>query len=110
MKMSLIELLLCIVAVVASSTSQLFIKSVASQGISLKSLYVFGVAGILMLFSIIIAVWVLRTIQLSQLLPFAALAYVLVPLGGNMFFNEYLQPRFWAGVILIVFGVICASV
>jgi undecaprenyl phosphate-alpha-L-ara4N flippase subunit ArnE len=64
-----------------------------------------GVSGLLMLFSMLVAVWVLRTIQLSQLVPFAAGAYVLVPLGGRAIFNEQLHPRLWFGVIAIMGGI-----
>ena len=64
-----------------------------------------GVGGLLMLFSILVAIWVLRTIQLSQLTPFAAGAYVLVPVGGRLFFGEYLIPRFWLGVFSIMIGI-----
>ncbi len=61
-----------------------------------------------MLFSMLAAIWVLRTVQLSQLVPFAAGAYVLVPVGSRLFFGEYLLPRFWVGVASIVIGVYLA--
>lgn len=61
-----------------------------------------------MLFSILVAIWVLRTVQLSQLMPFAAGAYILVPLGSCLFLGEHLKPRFWLGVASILVG-ICLS-
>ncbi|MEN5158182.1 hypothetical protein [Achromobacter spanius] len=59
-----------------------------------------------MLVSMLIAVWVLRTLQLSQLVPFAAGAYILVPLGGVVLFAEKVNKSFWFGVGLILFGVL----
>lgn len=62
-------------------------------------------AGIaLQLTSVILAILVLRSLQLSQLMPFAALAYVLVPLGA-LVFKERLTARFWSGAILIALGI-----
>lgn len=103
--MTIFELMLCITAVLASSCSQLCIKVASGQIRTFKGFYVLGVGGGLMLFSILAAIWVLRTIQLSQLVPFAAGAYVLVPLGSRLFFGEHLAPRFWVGVTSIIIGV-----
>lgn len=68
-------------------------------------LCILGAAGFLMLFSMLVAMWVLRTIQLSQLIPFAAGAYVLVPVGGKLFLGEHLKPQFWLGVVCIMIGI-----
>jgi undecaprenyl phosphate-alpha-L-ara4N flippase subunit ArnE len=62
-----------------------------------------------MMFSMLVAIWVLRTVQLSQLVPFAAGAYIFVPLGSHFFFGENLTPRFWLGVVSIMIG-ICLTV
>lgn len=93
----------------ASSTSQLCIKVASTRLGTLKGLCILGVAGLQMLFSMLVAIWVLRTIQLSQLMPFAAGAYILVPLGSHFFFGEQLKPRFWPGVASIMIG-ICLAV
>jgi drug/metabolite transporter (DMT)-like permease len=103
--MTTFELLLCIVAVIASSASQLCLKFASNRIMTFGGLCTLGAGGVLMLFSILVAIWVLRTIQLSQLTPFAAGAYVLVPVGGRLFFGEYLLPRFWLGVVSIMIGV-----
>lgn len=104
--MTVNEVSLCLIAVIASSFSQIFIKLAARQVNAIKMLLVLGGAGLLVFFSIIVSVWVLRTIQLSQLMPFATGAYILVPLGSKIFFNEKLQQKFWLGIILILTGVI----
>lgn len=106
--MTTFELLLCVVAVMASSASQLCLKFASNRIMTLNGLCTLGAGGLLMLFSILVAIWVLRTIQLSQLMPFAAGAYVLVPFGGRLFFGEYLIPRFWLGVVSIVIGIYLA--
>ncbi len=108
-KMTSTELLFCLAAVIASSASQLCLKIVSIQPKSIKSLYVFGAAGTLVLFSILATIWVLRPIHLSQLIPFAACTYILVPLGGHLFLNEHLRVRFWLGVVLIIAGVLFTS-
>lgn len=84
--MTTVELILCIVAVMASSTSQLCIKFASSRISTFSGLSALGAGGILMIFSVLAAIWVLRTVQLSQLVPFASCAYILVPLGGRFFF------------------------
>ena len=108
--MTTTELLLCTCAVVASSTSQLCLKHASRRLRTIGSYYVLVIAGMLMLFSIIIAIMVLRTIQLSQIMPFAAGAYVLVPVGGRIFLGEHFLPRFWAGVISIIFGMYLTTI
>jgi drug/metabolite transporter (DMT)-like permease len=99
------ELILCIVAVTSSSISQLCIKVASSQIKTFLGLLTLGVAGLLMLFSMLVAMWLLRTVQLSQLMPFAAGAYVLVPIGSYLFFKDHLKPRFWIGVVSIMIGI-----
>lgn len=107
--MTLFELSLCILAVCSSSVAQLGLKVAATQGARSRALLLVGASGGMMFFSLLVAVWVLRTIQLSQLIPFAALAYVLVPLLGNRFFGETLDRRFWLGVGLIILGILIAQ-
>ena len=103
--MTTLDVLLCIVAVMASSTSQLCIKLASRRIMTLNGLCILGAAGFLMLFSMLVAIWVLRTVQLSQLVPFAAGAYVLVPVGGHLFLGEDLKPKFWLGVVSIMIGI-----
>lgn len=103
--MTAVELSLCLGAVVTSSVSQLCIKTASRQPRTARGLLFLGASGLFMLSSILVVIWVLRTIQLSELLPFAAAAYILVPLGGAMLFNEQLRPRFWLGVASIMVGI-----
>ena len=63
----------------------------------------------LMVLSVLIYAWILRQTPLTAAMPFAALVYVLVPIGARSFFAETLLPRFWAGVLLIGCGVILTA-
>ena len=96
-------------AVLSSSTSQLFIKAATTKKSVIRSIILLGISAALMLCSILLAVVVLRTLNLSQLISFAACAYVLVPLGGRIVFGERLLPRFWVGTTLIVVGIFIAN-
>jgi drug/metabolite transporter (DMT)-like permease len=52
---------------------------------------------------------ILTTIPLSRAYPFVALAFVLVPAAGYLFFNESITPKYAFGTALIVAGVIVAA-
>lgn len=52
---------------------------------------------------------ILTTIPLSRAYPFVALAFVLVPAAGYLFFNEAITPKYALGTALIVAGVIVAA-
>lgn len=107
--MTVWEALLCVLAVCSSSFAQMGIKYAAGQDSRVRILIFLGLSGGMMMLSVFVAVWVLRTIQLSQLIPFSALAYVLVPILGSRFFGEKLDSRFWVGVGLIILGIIIAT-
>lgn len=53
--------------------------------------------------------WLLQRIPLTTAYPFAALAFVLVPLGGWLFFNESVNLKYVGGVALILSGVLLTS-
>ena len=53
--------------------------------------------------------WLLQRIPLTTAYPFAALAFVLVPLGGWLFFNESVNAKYVMGVALILGGVLLTS-
>lgn len=95
---------LCVTAILCSSASQLVMKTAASLT-GMCRLLVLAVGASLQLGAALLAMFALKTLQLSQLIPFAAAAYVLVPLGGQFFFRERLQPAFWAGALLIITGI-----
>lgn len=104
--MTLAETSLCLLAVLSSSAAQLCLKAAAVNSRSYKMIVLLGCGGFLMVLSMVIAVWVLQTLRLLQLVPFAAGAYVLVPLGGRVFFREATQPQFWLGVACIILGIL----
>lgn len=104
--MSPMELGLCLASLACSSVSQLFMKAAALPGSKMKRLVQLGAAGGLQLLSIGLVVVALRTLPISQLVPFAAGAYLLVPLGSHHLFGERLQRRFWVGAGLIVSGIL----
>lgn len=84
-------------------------KGAALSGDVRRRLFRFGMAGTLQLLSIGLVVLALQTLPLSQLVPFAAGAYLLIPLGSRQLFGERLHPRFWLGALLIVSGILCTQ-
>lgn len=52
---------------------------------------------------------ILTTVPLSRAYPFVALAFVLVPAAGYVFFDEPISIRYALGTALIVIGVAIAS-
>ena len=52
---------------------------------------------------------ILTTVPLSRAYPFVALAFVLVPAAGYMFFGEPITLRYALGTALIVIGVAIAA-
>ena len=59
--------------------------------------------------STLLWLWLLQRIPLTTAYPFAALAFLLVPFGGWVFFKEPLNTRYLIGVGLILGGVILTS-
>jgi drug/metabolite transporter (DMT)-like permease len=59
--------------------------------------------------STLLWLWLLQRIPLTTAYPFAALAFLLVPFGGWLFFKEPLNARYLFGVALILSGVIVTS-
>lgn len=104
-----LEFSLCVSAVLSSSTSQLFLKAASSRATPSNAIVLLGIAVALQISAVLLAVLVLRTLNLSQLVSFAAFAYVLVPLGSHFVFGDRLLTRFWIGAILIVVGVLYAN-
>jgi drug/metabolite transporter (DMT)-like permease len=56
-------------------------------------------------------VWVavLRHAPLSRIYPIMALSFVLTPVGGMVFLREPIPAGYWAGVALILAGLIVIS-
>lgn len=53
----------------------------------------------------IVWVWLLQKAELGQLYPFMALAFVLVPLGSYLLFDEKFAVQYFFGVALIMTGI-----
>lgn len=54
-------------------------------------------------------VWVLRKSELGKIYPLMALAFVFVPLGSYFILGERFAPRYFAGILLIVVGIIVSG-
>ncbi len=104
--MSPMEFGLCLASVASASASQLFMKAAALPGQRLRRLVRLGAACGLQLAAFGLAVGALRTLPISQTIPFAGAAYLLVPLASRRLFGERLHPRFWAGAVLILAGIV----
>jgi len=99
------ELGYCMSSLACSAASQIFMKSASSQLRVVSFLVALGSAIALQVTSVVLVVLALRTMQISQLVPFAAAAYVLVPIAALLLFNERLLPRFWLGAGSIAVGI-----
>jgi drug/metabolite transporter (DMT)-like permease len=64
---------------------------------------------VLYAFSTILWLWLLQKIPLTIAYPFAALAFLLVPIGAWIFFREPLNLRYLIGVVFILTGVIITT-
>ncbi|HCR3444599.1 EamA family transporter [Escherichia coli] len=53
-------------------------------------------------------IWVLQKIDLGKAYPLMALAFILVPIGSFIFFNEKFAPQYFVGILFIMIGIILA--
>ncbi|MBD8090455.1 EamA family transporter [Pseudomonas sp. PA-6-1D] len=51
-------------------------------------------------------IWVLQKIELGKAYPLMALAFVLVPIGSHFILGERFQPQYFAGVAIIILGIV----
>jgi multidrug transporter EmrE-like cation transporter len=51
-------------------------------------------------------VWALQEIEIGCAYPLMAMAFVLVPLGSHLFFQERFQPQYFVRVAVIIVGTI----
>ena len=98
------EITLALASVLCSTAGQIFFKTATARVFS-RSILFWGCGVSLMLISMLVVVMVLRTAPLSALVPFAALAYITVPLASMIVFKESVGKRFWLGTLCIVAGV-----
>jgi drug/metabolite transporter (DMT)-like permease len=52
---------------------------------------------------------ILTTVPLSRAYPFVALAFVLVPAAGYLFFSEPITPRYVLGTAIVIAGVLVVA-
>lgn len=102
--MSFSEVALALFSVVCSTFGQISFKAASVENRKIKSLFL-GAGLCLMLISVCAAALVLRTLPLSSLVPFAALAYITTPCAALLIFREHVRPTFWLGTVFIVCGV-----
>jgi undecaprenyl phosphate-alpha-L-ara4N flippase subunit ArnE len=107
--MTLLEISLSVAAVFSSSASQLCMKSASRSKLKMHQQMMLCAGIIGQLFSVLCAVVTLRTLSLSYLITFAAMAYIIVPMGGHLAFGDQLNRQFWLGAGLIILGIIVAS-
>ncbi len=53
-------------------------------------------------------IWVLQKVELGQVYPLMALAFILVPLGSYFILGEHFQAQYFIGVSLIMVGIVVA--
>lgn len=95
------------------ATGQLLFKLTANNlqgpgflGANPKALAILFVA--LAIYGVATIAWilVLREAPLNRVYPLMALSFVLVPLGSHYILGETITPQYWAGVGLLVVGLI----
>jgi drug/metabolite transporter (DMT)-like permease len=74
-----------------------------------QGLMILGVALALYGGATLVWVSVLRHAPLSRIYPIMALSFVLTPLGGMVFLKEPISLSYWAGVALILAGLVVIS-
>jgi drug/metabolite transporter (DMT)-like permease len=103
---------------VAIAAGQMLFKRAADQiGTATGTSWVLDVAKLptmwvaLALYGAATLLWVriLTTVPLSRAYPFMALAFVLVPAAGYVFFNESITVRYVIGTALIIAGVVVVA-
>lgn len=106
--------LIALVCVVGIASGQILFKLSA---VSLKKTgSFFDPSTLMLLFSslalygimTIIWIWMLQKADLGKIYPLMALAFVIVPIGSHLVFGERFQPSYFAGVGLIIVGIIVA--
>ena len=56
--------------------------------------------------SLVSWLYVLRTVPLSIAFPLVNVVHVFVPLGASLFLHEHVSGRRWAGIALILLGIL----
>lgn len=110
--------LLILVAVpVAISVGQLMFKKASAtfNGLSPSGVYALLLdhwfLGAICLYGLSTIVWIaaLRHVNISVAYQFMALTFVLVPMGGALFFGEHITGRQIAGLSIIIAGILFSN-
>lgn len=103
--MSSYEIIYCSISVFFSTLSQVLFKMIVISD-AIKSKLIFFLTGcccvVMSVFFVVIA---LKTMELKNLVLFASLAYVIVPIYCRFLFNEKLNYSFWLGTFFIIVGI-----
>ncbi|NIY83289.1 EamA family transporter [Vibrio hepatarius] len=98
------EFIFCLCSVSLSSLSQIAFKLNTQLGNGEKIKYLLlGIS--LMVGSMLFVLLALRTMNLSILVMFAPLSFVLVPVLSVFFFKEKINTQFWIGTFMIITGI-----
>jgi undecaprenyl phosphate-alpha-L-ara4N flippase subunit ArnE len=102
------EFTLIILAAFSVAAGHLSLKKSSLLAGSQKAIsYLWAMLGVILLcMGPAAAIYVLRKLPLTLAVPLGSLVYVIVPLGANLFFSEKLNRRFWAGLSLVLAGII----
>lgn len=110
----MINYLVAFLCVVGIAVGQILFKlsaaSLAKTGslFSIQTMTVLGSAFALYGLTTIAWVWVLQKIELGRAYPLMALAFVMVPIGSHFFLGERFTPQYFAGVAIIMVGILVA--
>lgn len=106
--------IVAILCVVGLAIGQILFKISAAAWARTGSLFAFETAKTLVVALALYAlttvawVWVLQKADLGRVYPFMALAFVLVPCASHFVLGERFPPQYFAGVALIVIGIVVA--
>lgn len=104
--------LIVVLCVIGIAAGQLLFKACAmayvASGDRISSAVVSYMFAAMALYGVTSLVWVLllRHVELGRIYPFMALAFILVPLASHLVFGERFSPAYFAGVALIMSGLL----
>jgi uncharacterized membrane protein len=101
-----IDVFFCILSVFTGSSSQILMRMAAISLGKIKIGFIIFCAFILQMISFVLVLLALKTMPISQVVPFAGFAYFIVPLLAKATLKERLPRFFWLGNALIFLGVV----
>ena len=110
--MTLVQYALTLACVIAIAAGQVMFKlsarSVAGSSALHELLFSPILIAALAVYAVATVAWIsqLRYVDLSRAYPLMALSFVIVPLASMAILGETVAPRYWAGVALIVGGIV----